>query len=85
VGADSAVEYNISGTSHTDGVSIATGFISSTNQSGASTNISGNDVFRFQLERNSFTPAPYELTLLVASDGADDQVVASMDFEEISR
>jgi len=84
-GADSAVEYNISGASHADGVSIATGFISSTNQSGASTNISGNDVFRFQLERNSFAPAPYELTLLVASDGADDQVVASMDFEEISR
>lgn len=84
-GADSAVEYNVSGTSHADGTSIASGFISSTNQSGASANISGNDIFRFQLERNSFTSTPYELTLLVASDGADDQVVASMDFEEVSR
>jgi hypothetical protein len=84
-GTDSAVEYNVSGTSHADGTSIASGFISSTNQSGASANISGNDIFRFQLERNSFTSTPYELTLLVASDGADDQVVASMDFEEVSR
>jgi hypothetical protein len=84
-GADSAAEYNVSGTSHADGTSIASGFISSTNQSGASANISGNDIFRFQLERNSFTSTPYELTLLVASDGADDQVVASMDFEEVSR
>ncbi len=84
-GADSAVEYNVSGTSHADGTSIASGFISSTNQSGASANISGNDIFRFQLERNSFTSTPHELTLLVASDGADDQVVASMDFEEVSR
>jgi len=84
-GTDSAVEYNISGTSYTDGTRLASGFISSTNQSGASVDVFKDNLFRFQLERNSFTSTPYELTLLVASDGADDQVVASMDFEEISR
>ena len=84
-GTDSAVEYNISGTSYADGTRLASGFISSTNQAGASVDIFKDNLFRFQLERNSFTSTPYELTLLVASDGADDQVVASMDFEEISR
>lgn len=84
-GTDSAVEYNISGTSYADGTRIASGFISSTNQAGASVDIFKENLFKFQLERNSFTSTPYELTLLVASDGADDQVVASMDFEEISR
>lgn len=84
-GTDSAVEYNISGASYADGIRLASGFISSTNQAGANVDIFKDNLFRFQLERNSFTSTPYELTLLVASDGADDQVVASMDFEEISR
>ena len=84
-GTDSAVEYNISGASHAGGASVANGFLSSTNQSNASINLAGDSIFKFQLERNSFTSTPYELTLLIASDGADDQIVASMDFEEISR
>lgn len=84
-GADSAIEYNISGSSYAGGTSATSGFISSTNQAGASVDIFKDNLFRFQFERNSFTSTPYELTLLVASDGADDQVVASVDFEEISR
>lgn len=84
-GANSSVEYNITGTSYANGRVVASGFFSSTNQSGASVDILKEALFKFQLERNSFTSTPYELTLVVASDGADDQVVASMDFEEISR
>jgi hypothetical protein len=84
-GTDSSVEYNISGTSYANGRIVASGFFSSTNQSGASVDILKEALFKFQLERDSFTSTPYELTLVVASDGADDQVVASMDFEEISR
>lgn len=37
------------------------------------------------LERNGLTSTPYELTLVIASDGANDTVVASMDWEEVSR
>jgi hypothetical protein len=84
-GTGSSVEYNISGTSYANGRIVASGFFSSTNQSGASVDILKEALFKFQLERDSFTSTPYELTLVVASDGADDQVVASMDFEEISR
>lgn len=84
-GSNSSVEYNITGTSYAEGRVVASGFFSSTNQSGASVDILKEALFKFQLERDSFTSTAYELTLLVASDGADDQVVASMDFEEISR
>lgn len=84
-GADSAVEYNISGASFSGGSTVASGFFNSTNQSRASVNVFRGDLFRFQLERNSFTSSARELTLVVASDGADDEVCASMDFEEISR
>ena len=84
-GSNSSVEYNITGASYAEGRVVASGFFSSTNQSGASVDILKEALFKFQLERDSFTSTAYELTLLVASDGADDQVVASMDFEEISR
>lgn len=84
-GTNSSVEYNITGASYANGRVVASGFFSSTNQSGASVDILKEALFKFQLERDSFTSTAYELTLLVASDGADDQVVASMDFEEISR
>lgn len=84
-GTNSSVEYNITGASYANGRIVASGFFSSTNQSGASVDILKEALFKFQLERDSFTSTAYELTLLIASDGADDQVVASMDFEEISR
>ena len=84
-GVNSSVDYNITGASHTGGRIIASGFFSSTNQSAAGIDILKEALFKFQLERDSFNSTPYELTLVLASDGASDEVVASMDFEEISR
>jgi hypothetical protein len=42
-------------------------------------------LFKFQLERNSLTTTPLELTLAVASDSSNDTLLASMDWEEVSR
>lgn len=84
-GDDSAIEYNITGTSQTDGRVLASGFFSASNQGTTQIDILKEALFKFQLERNGLTSTPYELTLVVASDGADDTVVASMDWEEISR
>lgn len=84
-GADSAVQYNITGTSNSGGRILASGFFSASNQGTTQIDILKEALFKFQLERNSLTSTPYELTLVVASDGADDTVVASMDWEEISR
>jgi hypothetical protein len=84
-GVDSAVEYNITGTSSAGGRILASGFFNASNQGASQVDILKEALFKFQLERNGLTSTPYELTLVVASDGGSDTVVASMDWEEISR
>ena len=84
-GVDSGVEYNITGTSYTDGRILASGFFNATNQGATQVDILKEALFKFQLERNGLTSTPYELTLVVASDSSNDTVVASMDWEEVSR
>lgn len=83
-GANSAVEYNITGTSFTGGRIVAGGYFNSSNQGSASIDILKEALFKFQLERNTFTSTPFELTLVVASDGGGSAYV-SLDWEEISR
>ena len=83
-GADSSVEYNIAGTSFSGGRTLASGYINSSNQGSQSIDILKQALFKFQLERNTFTSTAFELTLVVAS-GDGGSVFASLDFEEISR
>jgi hypothetical protein len=84
-GVDSSVEYNLTGTSFAGGRVLASGFLSGSNQGSTPVDILKEALFSFQLERNSFTSTPYELTLAVASDIAGADVYASMDWEEVSR
>jgi hypothetical protein len=84
-GANSSVEYNITGASFAGGRVLASGFFSESNQAASQVDILKEALFKFQLERNGLTPAPFELTLIIASDSSNDTVVASMDWEEISR
>jgi len=86
-GDDSAVEYNITGTSFSDvgGRGLASGFTNGSNQGSAVIDILKEALFKFQLERDSFTGTPYELTLTVASEDAGADVLATMDWEEVSR
>lgn len=86
-GANSAVEYNITGTSFATGTGriLASGFFQGSNQGATSVDILKQALFANQLERNYFTATAYELTLVCAAAGAGDDVLASMDWEEISR
>jgi len=84
-GTDSSVEYNISGTSFSGGRILASGFLNSSNQGSPSIDILREALFKFQLERDSLTSTPYELTLVVAARTANESVYGSMDWEEISR
>ena len=84
-GDDSAVNYNITGTSYTGGRILASGFFSASNQGTTQIDILKEALFKFQLERNGLTSTPFEITLVVASNSNGDTVVASMDWEEISR
>ena len=85
---DSAIEYNLTGTGVSGGRILASGFVKSTATVGPSIDILKEALFRFQLERNTFTTTPSELSLVVATSGSgtvNKDVFASMDWEEISR
>jgi hypothetical protein len=84
-GTSSSVEYNITGVSFTGGRILASGFFSVSNQGSTQVDILKEALFKTQLERNGLTSTPFELTVVVASDGANDTVLASIDWEEISR
>lgn len=81
----SIVEYNITGTTFTTtgSTELSSGFISTTNQSGAAIQLQG-DIFTYQLERNSFTNTPTTLTLLLSSSAATVNTYASLDWQEIT-
>jgi len=86
-GTNSGVEYNITGTafSSTNGRILATGFFQGSNQGSSSVDILKEALFASQLERNSFTATPYELTLACTAASNGNQVLGSLDWEEISR
>jgi hypothetical protein len=84
-GDDSAVNYNITGTSYTGGRILGSGFFNASNQGVTQIDLPREALFKFQLERNGLTSTPFEITLVVASNSNGDTVVASMDWEEISR
>lgn len=87
VGADSAVAYNLTGTSATGGRVLAQGYVNSSNQGSPSINILKEALFSTQLERNTFTGTAFELVIEMAIDatGGTLGAYASVDWEEISR
>lgn len=84
-GTNSSVDYNITGATFAGGRILASGFFNSTTQNKTQVDILKEALFKFQLERNGLTSTPFELTLIIASDSSNDTVVASLDWEEISR
>jgi len=83
----SSVDYNITGTSFSTGSGriLASGYFSVSNQGSTQVDILKEALFKTQLERNGLTSTPYELTVVVATNNAGGDVLASMDWEEISR
>jgi hypothetical protein len=86
-GTNSSVEYNISGTAFTLGTGriLAGGYFQGSNQGSTTIDILKQALFAFQLERDFFTTTPYELTLVCTSNSNGANVLASLDWEEISR
>ena len=84
-GIDSAVEYNLTGTSSSGGRILASGWIQGSNQGASAIDLLKEALFKFQLERNTFTNTAFEFSLVAASDTALTDTYASLDWEEISR
>lgn len=82
-GSDSSVQYNINAASFLGGTDYVSGFLTITNQ--ASTPISlGDSVFKYQLERNSFTKSNTVFLIAAQTSKAGDDVYAAIDWEEIT-
>ena len=64
---------------------LASGFFNSAAQGSTPVDILRDALFKFQLERDGLTKTPYELSLICASDTANANLYASLDWEEISR
>jgi len=86
-GTNSAVEYNITGSAFTTGTgrTLATGYFQGSNQGATSVDILKAALFTTQLERDPFTATAYEITLACTSASNGDQVLGSLDWEEVSR
>ena len=84
-GTDSGVEYNLTGTSFAGGRILAQGFISASNQAVTAVDILKEALFKFQLERDTFTSTAFEITLVAAAGTTNTNIYAAMDWEEISR
>lgn len=81
-GDSSHIEYNINADTMTGGTDLLTGYTTVSNQSAPVISL-GDGLFKFQLERNSFTSTAYPLTLAIAGGANGDTVLAGMDWEEV--
>ena len=79
--SNASVSYNITGTGYKGGRILASGYMKDT----AVINIDRRDLFKFQLERDTLSETPFELTLLCSSTVTNSDVFGSLNWEEISR
>jgi hypothetical protein len=83
-GNDSSVEYNLEGTNAiTDGTIVRQGYFTATTNSSAVVSLDSS-IFRYQLERNSFTNTPTNFVVGLASSDINDKVLVAVDWEEMS-
>jgi hypothetical protein len=81
--ADSSVEYNLAPTALVSGDIVEQTFLNSTNQStGAPTQEAFT--FEYQLEREPFTGVAYEYLITMATTGTNQDVYASIEWQEIT-
>lgn len=82
-GTNSSVEYNLAPTAVSSGVIADESFIISSNQTAAApSNLPVG--FEYQLERNSFTSVAYEYVLTAATTGTNQDVYASLQWQEVT-
>ena len=84
-GANSSVEYNLTGSSFTGGRILASGFFTATANTSVSVDILRAALFNNQLERDGLTGTPNEFTVILAAGTNNETAFVSMDWEEISR
>lgn len=83
VATDSSVQYNTNASAtYTGGTDLFSAYFNSTNQSAAGINL-GDNLFKYQLERNSFSNTPFTFVLGITCSAASANVCASISWEEV--
>jgi hypothetical protein len=86
-GADSSVEYDVSATTITGGIDRQLGYVNiSAGAGGSSVQLDANQLFNFQLERNSFAANNKGFAFTLAATGATngDDAIGGITWEEIT-
>ena len=83
-GADSPIEFNITATGISGGQSLVHGFSIGSNQGSTVTDLSTADLFKYQLQRNSFTGTSNILALVVSTQSAGADVLTALNWEEVN-
>lgn len=81
--ADSAVQYNLAPTTLVSGDIAEESFINSSNQS-SSAPTQERFGFEYQLEREPFTGVAYEYVITMATTGTNQDIYASLEWQEIT-
>lgn len=84
-GTNSSVEYDMSANTVSSGRVLASGYLAASTQSTVTIDVLKEALFRFQLERNSLSATSYPVTLAIESAVANDDVLATIDWEEVTR
>lgn len=84
-GSDSAVEYDLSANAITGGTTVAQGLIGTTNQSTSTLSLPSGDFFKYQLERNGLTGIPRSFSLVAVPGANGDDVIGSIDWDEVTQ
>jgi hypothetical protein len=82
-GTNSSVEYDLSATAITGGDDVKISFLNVAAGSGAATEGFQDGLFKFQLERNSFTGTPTVFSLVATGSTNGNDATGSIDWEEI--
>lgn len=82
-GTDSSVEYNLTATSVSNGTIVEEGYIIASNQSASAPSLQQLP-FRYQLERNTFSNTAYEFIIACVSNGNNQDVFASIQWQEVT-
>lgn len=82
-GTNSSVEYDLTATAITGGDDVKIGFLNVSSGAGASVIGFQDGLFKFQLERNSFTNTPTIFTLAATGSTNGNDATGAVDWEEI--
>jgi hypothetical protein len=83
-GVDSPVEYNITGTSHAGGRVALTEYFVGSSQGTQPVQLTKDDLFQFQLQRNGLTGTPTEFSILVTADTNNAAVLTALGWDEVA-